>query len=55
MIVELKWNQSSDGAIRQIKEKRYDGALKDYSEKLILVGINYDRRTKKHECDIEVV
>ena len=33
MVVELKYNQSADTAIRQIKEKRYQGALADYHDK----------------------
>ncbi len=53
MIVELKYNQSADGAITQIKEKRYTGALSDYDGEILLVGINYDKETKKHGCVIE--
>ena len=53
MVIELKYDKSADTAIRQIKEKRYAGALKDYGDKVLLVGINYDKETKKHECVIE--
>lgn len=55
MIIELKWNKSADSAIRQIKERRYAGNLKGYGEKILLVGINYDKdsKEKKHECIIE--
>ena len=53
MIVELKYNSSADGAIEQIKSKRYTGALDDYSGEILLVGINYDKEQKKHECVIE--
>ena len=53
MVVELKYNQSADTAIKQITEKRYQGALSDYSDKILLVGINYDQKSKKHECCIE--
>ena len=42
MVVELKYNKSADTAIKQIKEKRYQGALSGYNEKILLVGINYD-------------
>ncbi|MCC8151275.1 MAG: PD-(D/E)XK nuclease domain-containing protein [Lachnospiraceae bacterium] len=57
MIVELKYDKSADAANRQIKERRYDGALRNYGGELLLVGINYDskNRTKKHECVIEKV
>ncbi len=53
MIVELKYDKDADTAIRQIKEKRYDGKLKEYFGNLIMVGINYDKDTKKHVCLIE--
>ena len=43
----------SDAALAQIKEKQYGNALKDYHGNLLLVGINYDKSTKKHECVIE--
>ena len=56
MVVELKYNQSADTAIKQIKEKRYQGALSGYSDKILLVGINYDAEgedKKHHTCVIE--
>ncbi len=53
MIVELKFDKSADTAIQQIKEKRYSGALCEYTGNLLLVGINYDRASKQHECMIE--
>ena len=56
MVVELKYNQSADTAIKQIKEKRYQGALSGYSDKILLVGINYDaegEEKKHHTCVIE--
>ena len=39
--------------INQIKEKRYFDSLGSYSGNLLLVGINYDEKTKLHECKIE--
>ena len=53
MIVELKWDQSAEGAIVQIKEKQYVKALEDYSGDILLVGVNYDKESKKHQCVIE--
>ena len=56
MVVELKYNQSADTAIKQIKEKRYQGALSGYGDKILLVGINYDadgEDKKHHTCVIE--
>ena len=53
MIVELKWNETSDSAIQQIKEKRYPSVLKGYVGDMVLVGINYNEKSKKHSCKIE--
>ena len=56
MVVELKYNKSADTAIKQIKEKRYQGALSDYRDRILLVGINYDaegKDKKHHTCVIE--
>ncbi len=53
MIVELKWNQSAQGAIQQVKDKQYVKALESYSGTVFLVGINYNKETKHHECLIE--
>ena len=47
------WNEIADTVIKQIKEKRYAGNLKGYSDEILLVGVNYDKETKKHECIIE--
>lgn len=52
-IIELKWDKSAKGAITQIKEKNYVDSLKEYHGNLILAGINYDKKTKKHSCKIE--
>ena len=53
IILELKYNRSADAAIEQIKEKRYSEALKEYAGEVVLVGINYNKETKRHECVIE--
>jgi len=55
MIIELKYDKDADTAIKQIKEKRYAGNLKGYSDEILLVGVNYDKETKKHECIIESI
>ena len=55
MIIELKWNRTSGGAISQMKEKGYLEVLKDYGGEILLVGINYDEKTKVHTCEIERV
>ena len=51
--IELKWNKTSDGAIQQIKNRDYSGVLKEYGGEILLVGINYDEKSKKHTCRIE--
>ena len=53
LLMELKFNDDVDSAIRQIKEKRYNGRLTYYLDNLVLVCINYDKQTKKHRCVIE--
>ena len=55
MIVELKWNQTAEGAIKQIKEKDYPSLIREYTGDILLVGINYDEDTKKHSCKIEKI
>ncbi len=53
LVVELKWNKSAQGAIAQIKNKEYCRSLEEYRGNLLLVGVNYDIKTKEHECVIE--
>ncbi len=53
LLVELKWDKDAKSAIDQIKEKRYPNSIKEFIDNIILVGINYDKKTKKHECLIE--
>ena len=55
VVIELKWDKTAEGAIDQIKKKRYVDALKDYQGNLLLAGINYEKKTKKHSCVIEKV
>lgn len=53
IVVELKWDKDVQAAIDQIRERKYVDALKNYKGNLLLVGINYDKKTRKHECKIE--
>ncbi len=53
MIVELKYDKDADTAIEQIHRKEYKGKVLEYTNNLLLVGINYDKGTKKHTCVIE--
>ena len=53
IILKLKVNQDADSAISQIHRKQYPAKLEEYAGNLLLVGINYDRKTKLHTCRIE--
>ena len=53
LLIELKWNQSTGGAIEQIKANGYCDAISGYGGDILLVGINYDEKEKKHSCQIE--
>ena len=53
IIVELKYNRDADSAIDQIHRRQYPAKVAPYADNLLLVGINYDREQKTHECKIE--
>lgn len=53
LLMELKWNQTEHAAIAQIKERNYPAVLKNFGGEILLVGINYDVKTKIHTCQIE--
>ena len=53
LVVELKWDKSAEGAISQIKKKEYCKSLEEYQGNLLLVGVNYNKKTKEHACVIE--
>ena len=55
ILLELKKDQSAHTAIEQIHHKQYQGKVSQYDGQVILVGINYDSKTKMHECKIETV
>jgi hypothetical protein len=54
LLVELKWDKTSKGAITQVKSKNYPEKILQYTGNIILVGINYDKTSKTHSCSIEV-
>jgi len=54
-IIELKKNSTSEEALRQIFEKRYDEALKDYTGLKLAIGISYDSNLKKHSISIQPI
>ena len=51
--LELKWNKDTETAIQQIKNKRYPESVFNYTGDILLVGINYSTKTKKHSCVIK--
>ena len=53
LVIEMKWNQSAEGAIKQIKEREYLSWVQGYTGDIILAGINYNKEKKVHECIIE--
>ena len=53
IVLELKYNQDADSAIAQIKRKQYPAKVAEYTDNLLLVGINYDKQQKTHTCRIE--
>jgi hypothetical protein len=60
MLVELKWDEGAKAAIAQARERDYPAALKDYAQSnggpgLLLVALSYDKKSKRHSCEIEEV
>ena len=53
LVVELKCNKNAKTAMQQIKDKKYTESLSAYTGNILMVGINYDKSGKKHECIIE--
>ena len=57
LLIELKWNQSAETAIDQIKKKKYPEVLAGYGGDLLLVGISYNKDTtsggRQYSCRIE--
>ena len=53
MIVELKWNKSSENALSQMIDRKYSSVFKGYGGDVVLVGISYDEKEKVHTCSIE--
>ena len=54
MILELKVDATPEEAIQQIKEKQYDLKLRgrlgeDKENKILAVGISYDKKSKNHK------
>lgn len=52
IILELKVDDTPENAIRQIRQKGYTEKAESCGG-ILLVGISYDRKEKKHSCRIE--
>ena len=52
LVLELKYNRDADSAIAQILRKQYPAKVAQYADNLLLVGVNYDKETKTHTCNI---
>lgn len=55
VVLELKYDHSADTAITQIHNNHYGDALEVFIGDVVLVGINYDKKTKRHDCKIEKI
>lgn len=53
LVVELKWNQNTETALEQIWNKKYPSSILEYTGDILLVAINYDKKSKEHVCLIE--
>ena len=53
IVLKLKYNKDADAAISQIRRKQYPAKVAQYQGELLLVGINYDKNLKTHQCKIE--
>jgi hypothetical protein len=55
LLIEFKYGQSAEDALNQIKEKEYFSRYRDgdYPNDILLIGINYNPKTKDHQCLIE--
>jgi len=55
LLIEFKYGLNAEEAMKQIKEKEYFSRYRDgdYPNDVLLIGINYDPKTKEHQCLIE--
>ncbi len=57
LVIELKWNQTAETAIEQIRQRKYPAVLEGYGSDILLVGINYNKEApagqRKYTCTIE--
>ena len=51
----ISTNGKVEEPIEQIKERHYASKINEFADSALYVGINYDPKTKEHECIIEEV
>lgn len=52
-IFELKVDKDVDEVLGQIEQKSFYSTLKGHMNHMLLVGINYDSKTKTHQVKIK--
>lgn len=62
IILELKAGGTPEEAISQIKGKKYAlrfkgklGENPKYTGRILLAGIGYDKKTKRHSCKVDIL
>ena len=53
LLIELKFNESVEKAMKQIEEKRYGLNHKQEKGNILKIGMNYDSNKKEYTCIIE--
>ena len=55
IVLELKYDRSAAEAVEQIRKKDYARDMLQVTDKVLLVGINYEKASKRHRCIIEEI
>ena len=55
IIIELKFDKCAEMGIEQIINKKYYKSVMEFSDNILYVSINYDKKTKKHTCIIKKI
>ncbi len=53
ILIEFKYGESAETALQQIRTQEYFRRYTHQYRNIIIVGISYDPKTKKHQCLIE--
>ena len=53
VVIELKYGDTADTALSQIRQRNYPARIAEYAGDLLLAGISYDKQSKQHACRIE--